>query len=480
MGVETEYGVACTVEGRRTLTPDEVARHLFFEIVGTYYSSNVFLANGGRLYLDVGNHPEYATAECDHPADLLAQDRAGTLVMNELVGHAQRRMAAEGVPGEVFLLKNNVDSSGNSYGCHENYLVERDLDLRVLADGVSAFLVTRQVLCGAGRIVREPDGSAIYCLSQRADLMWDVASSATTRSRPMINTRDEPHADPSRFRRLHVIVGDSNVAESSTLLKVGATDLVLRALEAGASPPRLIPANPAKAIRSISRDLTCATSYRTRDDGWVTPVEAQRAYHAYASAHVDAHGPAHDWDAIVLDLWDEVLCALEAGAPDRVSQHVDWVAKRALLDRGALRNGLDLQRDAADPRLAYLDLMYHDIDPARGLAARLETIGALQRWTTPEQVERARTDPPATTRALLRGRFVETARRHRRDHQVDWTHLRLDPSQFGRTVVLDDPFAVEDPRVDELIRAIEDAAAPVRVVDAASAASAVPAPSADD
>ncbi len=467
MGVETEYGVQCTDGGRRTLTPDEVARHLFYDLVSTHYSSNVFLVNGGRLYLDVGNHPEYATAECDSLADLLAQERAGTQMMNQLVAQAQDRMARDGTRGHVYLLKNNVDSGGASYGCHENYLVDRGLDLRVLAGGLAAFLVTRQLVCGAGRLVREPDGSARYCLSQRADLMWEVASSATTRSRPMINTRDEPHADATRFRRLHVIVGDSNMAESGTLLKVGATDLMLRALEAGVDAPAvatapgddhpaaLAPANPALAIRAINRDLTGRTPFETTDGRFVTPLEAQRACHALAASHLAAHGPANDWDHTVLGLWDEILSALEEDAPDRVAGHVDWIAKRALLARGAQRHGLDLERDAADPRLAFLDLLYHDIDPQRGLAYRLEAAGTLRRWTTPEQVERAMTDPPATTRALLRSRFLEAARRGRRDHQADWTHLRVDPSQFGPTVVLDDPFAASDPRVEELIAQLD-------------------------
>lgn len=491
MGVETEYGVQCTDAGRRTLTPDEVARHLFYDLVATHYSSNVFLANGGRLYLDVGNHPEYATAECDDLADVLAQERAGTRMMNELVVQAQARMARDGTPGQVYLLKNNVDSAGASYGCHENYLVDRGLDLRVLAGGLAAFLVTRQLVCGAGRLVREPDGSARYCLSQRADLMWDVASSATTRSRPMINTRDEPHADATRFRRLHVIVGDSNMAESGTLLKVGATDLMLRALEAGRPasagflastgaaastvlpaltgttgavgtagsghdhPVALAPANPAQAIRAINRDLTGRARYETADGRSLTALEAQRACHAFAAAHIAAHGSTRDWDDVVLNLWDEVLSALEDDAADRVAGHVDWIAKRAVLARGAQRHGLDLERDAADPRLAFLDLLYHDIDPERGLASRLESAGTLRRWTTHEQVDRAMTDPPATTRAALRSRFLIAARQHRRDHQADWTHLRVDPSQFGPSVLLDDPFAASDPRVDELIARLD-------------------------
>ena len=450
LGLETEYGVTCTLDGAKALTPDEVARYMFRGIVAQHRSSNVFLANGGRLYLDVGNHPEYATAECDTLPDLLAQDRAGMAIMHDLVRQAQDRMAEDGVRGDVYLFRNNVDSAGNSYGCHENYLVARTDDLHTLADALVPFLVTRQLICGAGRIVAEKDGSAQFCLSQRADVMWEGASSATTRSRPMINTRDEPHADAAAHRRLHVIVGDSNLAESSTLLKVASADLVLRALEAGARVPAVAPAHTAGAIRAVARDLTGRVTYRTADGRSVSAIEAQRAYHALAAAHLAEHGPGRPWDGQALALWDEVLTALESGRPHDVARHVDWIAKHALLTRQAARHGLAWD----DPRLAQIDLLYHDIDPARGLAARLETAGALHRWTTPGDVEDAVRRPPATTRAALRGAFVAAASARRREYTVDWTHLRLD-GQEGRTAICKDPFAATDSRVEHLLDLIE-------------------------
>ena len=221
-GLENEYGVTCTLRGQRRLSPDEVARYLFRRVVSWGRSSNVFLENGARLYLDVGSHPEYATPECDSIRDLVIHDKAGERILEGLVQSAEQRLREEGIRGEVFLFKNNTDSAGNSYGCHENYLVEREGDFSKFTDVLIPFLVTRQIYAGAGKVLQTARG-AMYCIAQRAEHIWEGVSSATTRSRPIINTRDEPHADAERFRRLHVIVGDSNMSEYATFLKVGAT-----------------------------------------------------------------------------------------------------------------------------------------------------------------------------------------------------------------------------------------------------------------
>ena len=219
-GIETEYGVTCTAQGQRRLSPDEVARYLFRRVVSWGRSSNVFLRNGARLYLDVGSHPEYATPECDDLIQLVTHDKAGERTLEGLLVDAERRLREEGIAGEVYLFKNNTDSAGNSYGCHENYLVGRQGEFSRIAEVLIPFLVTRQLICGAGKVLQTPRG-AVYCLSQRAEHIWEGVSSATTRSRPIINTRDEPHADAERYRRLHVIVGDSNMSETTTLLKTG-------------------------------------------------------------------------------------------------------------------------------------------------------------------------------------------------------------------------------------------------------------------
>ena len=210
-GIENEYGVTCTFDGQRRLTPDEVARYLFRKVVSWGRSSNVFLGNGSRLYLDVGSHPEYATPECDDVREAVIHDKAGERIIEGLVEDAQQRLAEEGIPGEIYVFKNNTDSAGNSYGCHENYCVGRAGEFQKISDVLIPFLVSRQITCGAGKVVTSSAG-AKFCVSQRADHIWEGVSSATTRSRPIINTRDEPHADAEKYRRLHVIVGDSNMS----------------------------------------------------------------------------------------------------------------------------------------------------------------------------------------------------------------------------------------------------------------------------
>jgi len=203
-GLENEYGVTCTFRGSRKLSPDEVARYLFRRVVSWGRSSNVFLRNGARLYLDVGSHPEYATPECDNISDLVVHDKAGERILEGLLVDADRRLREEGIAGDIYLFKNNTDSAGNSYGCHENYLVGRHGEFGRLADILIPFLVTRQVICGAGKVLQTPRG-AVYCVSQRAEHIWEGVSSATTRSRPIINTRDEPHADV--MQQLHDLAG---------------------------------------------------------------------------------------------------------------------------------------------------------------------------------------------------------------------------------------------------------------------------------
>src|SRR5207302_3378475 len=250
-GLENESGGTCPLRGQRRLSPDGVARYPFRRVVSWGRSSNVFLENGARLYLDVGSHPEYATPECDSVLDLVAHDKAGERILEALLAAAQVRLHEEGISGDVFLFKNNTDSAGNSYGCHENYLVARQGEFARMADVLIPFFVTRQVFCGAGKVLHGPRG-AQFCISQRAEHIWEGVSSATTRSRPIINTRDEPHADAERFRRLHVIVGDSNMSEYANFLKVGATSILLRMLEDPAAVLRdMTLENPIRAIREI-------------------------------------------------------------------------------------------------------------------------------------------------------------------------------------------------------------------------------------
>src|SRR5437773_8748938 len=289
LGLETEYGVTCTYRGQRRLSPDEVARYLFRRVVSWGRSSNVFLRNGARLYLDVGSHPEYATPECDSVPDLVMHDRAGERILEGLLVDAEKRLHDEGIAGEIYLFKNNTDSAGNSYGCHENYLVSRHGEFGRLADVLIPFLVTRQLICGAGKVLQTPRG-AVFCLSQRAEHIWEGVSSATTRSRPIINTRDEPHADAERYRRLHVIVGDSNMNECTTLLKVGSADLVLRMIEAGMPFKDLTLENPIRAIREISHDLTGTRPVRLAAGRTASALDIQTEYLNRAQDFAGGHG----------------------------------------------------------------------------------------------------------------------------------------------------------------------------------------------
>jgi proteasome accessory factor A len=445
-GIETEYGVTCTFRGQRRLSPDEVARYLFRRVVSWGRSSNVFLRNGARLYLDVGSHPEYATPECDAIRELVIHDKAGERILEGLLVDAERRLHEEGIAGDVYLFKNNTDSAGNSYGCHENYLVGRQGEFSRIADVLIPFLVSRQLIAGAGKVLQTPRG-AVFCLSQRAEHIWEGVSSATTRSRPIINTRDEPHADAERFRRLHVIVGDSSMAEPTTLLKVGTTELVLRLIEAGVVMRDMTLENPIRAIREISHDVTGRRTVRLTNGRDLSALEIQTEYYERAAAFVERRGLDEDpLITSVIDLWGRALTAVRTGDLSLVSQEVDWVAKYQLIERYRAKHDLDW----ASPRVAQIDLAYHDIRRDRGLYYLLERRGLMRRVATDLEIFQAKSVPPQTTRARLRGEFIRRAQERRRDFTVDWVHLKLN-DQAQRTVLCKDPFRSVDDRVERLI-----------------------------
>ena len=447
-GIENEYGVTCTFRGQRRLSPDEVARYLFRRVVSWGRSSNVFLRNGARLYLDVGSHPEYATPECDDVTELVAHDKAGERILEGLVVDAERRLRDDGIVGDVYLFKNNTDSAGNSYGCHENYLVTRQGEFGRLADVLIPFLVSRQIVCGAGKVLQTPRGT-VYAVSQRAEHIWEGVSSATTRSRPIINTRDEPHADAERYRRLHVIVGDSNMSETTTLLKVAATDLVLRMVEEGVVMRDLTLENPIRAIREISHDMTGRRRVRLVNGREASALEIQAEYLTRARDFVDRRDLATPVISRVLDLWERGLKAVESGDLSLVERELDWVIKYTLIERYRERHGLSW----GDPRIAQLDLAYHDIHRGRGLFHLLQQRGAVARVTCDVAIFRAKSVPPQTTRARLRGEFIKRAQERRRDFTVDWVHLKLN-DQAQRTVLCKDPFRSHDERVHRLIESM--------------------------
>jgi proteasome accessory factor A len=399
-GIETEFGVTCVADGQRKLSADEVARYLFRKVVSWGRSSNVFLRNGARLYLDVGSHPEYATPECDDVRELVIHDRAGERVLEGLIVDAERRLRDEGVEGQVFLFKNNTDSAGNSYGCHENYLVDRGGEFARIADVLIPYLVTRQILVGAGKVLTTPRGP-VYTFSQRADHIWEGVSSATTRSRPIINTRDEPHADADKYRRLHVIIGDANLAETSTYLKVGTTSLVLDLIEEGPQYGMdlsdLALARPVHAVHVISRDPSLRATVALADGRELTGLALQRIYLDRVAALLDRR----DLDpraTDVVETWARVLDLLERD-PMECAELLDWPAKLRLLDGFRQRENLGWSA----PRLQLVDLQYSDVRLDKGLYNRLVARGSMKRLVTEQQVLDAVDNPPTDTRAYFRG-----------------------------------------------------------------------------
>ena len=458
IGVETEYGITCapTTDGPPPMDADHAARELFDPVVQRSRSSNVFTRGGARLYLDVGSHPEFATAECDRLEDVLAQDRAGELVMADLAEQANTRLAATGVAGQIHLLKNNRDAEGNGFGCHENYLVRRRGDFWNDACTLVPHLVTRQILVGAGHIAADgntgPVGDGIrgYVFSQRADQMWDAVSSATTRARPLINTRDEPHADAERYRRMHVIVGDSNIAQGSTLLKVAGMDLLLDYLEHGGDLGDLALADPMRAIRDTCHDMSGGVLLERVDGRTITPLEMQAEHLGRLRDHVAQDIEVTALHTAALDLWERGLQALRLQQPELVDTELDWAVKQRLLTRYCQRHDTDL----TDPRVRRLALAYHDVSAGGGLRQRLEGAGLLRRFVDEETCRRAVDTPPATTRARLRGAVVARAEDLRRDVSVDWVGVRLDDGVCS-PVTLSDPFCAVDERIDALLESME-------------------------
>jgi proteasome accessory factor A len=377
----------------------------------------------------------------------VVHDKAGERILEHLVVSAEARLREEGIRGVIFLFKNNTDSAGNSYGCHENYLTSRRDDFGHYAEVLIPFFVSRQIYAGAGKVLQTARG-AMYCISQRAEHIWEGVSSATTRSRPIINTRDEPHADAERFRRLHVIVGDSNMSEYATFLKVGATSILLRMLEDPAVVLRdMTLENPIRAIREISHDTTCKRRVRLANGREASAFDIQSEYLSRAKRYQETKGlsPLEDQ---ALEMWEHCLKGIEKD-PWSLDRECDWVIKHSLIDRYRERNGVPLTH----PKVALMDLQYHDVSRERGLFYRMQDRGLVERICTDEAIETAVDEPPQTTRAKLRGEFIKRAKERRRDFTVDWVHLKLN-DQAQRTVLCKDPFKSKDERVEKLIASL--------------------------
>src|SRR3954453_13978103 len=446
-GLENEYGVTCTLRGQRRLSPDEVARYLFRRVVSWGRSSNVFLANGARLYLDVGSHPEYATPEGDSVHDLVVHDKAGERILEGLLASAEARLREEGVRGVVYLFKNNTDSAGNSYGCHENYLTSRRDEFGHYAEVLIPFFVSRQIYAGAGKVMQTARG-AMFSLSQRAEHIWEGVSSATTRSRPIINTRDEPHADAERYRRLHVIVGDSNMSEYATFLKVGTTSIMLRMLEEPNVVLRdMTLENPIRAIREISHDPTCKRKVRLANGREASALEIQGEYLTRALRYAEKRDLS-PLETQALSMWEHCLTQIEKD-PLGLDRECDWVTKYKLIEGYRAKHDLALNH----PKVALIDLQYHGVNRDRGLFYKMQDRGLVERICDDADIDTAVDLPPQTTRARLRGEFIRKAKERKRDYTVDWVHLKLN-DQAQRTVLCKDPFKSRDERVEKLIASL--------------------------
>ena len=361
--------------------------------------ANVILPNGARFYVDHA-HPEYSAPETTNPRDALRWDLAGDVI----VERAARLASAAGTGPAIRLYKNNTDGKGASYGSHENYLVQRSVPFADLVTTLTPFFVSRQVVAGAGRVGRGQDGSATgYQLSQRADFFEVEVGLETTLKRPIINTRDEPHADAEKYRRLHVIVGDANLAHVSGFLKVGTTSLVLAMAEAGFTTPQLAVERPVTALHRISHDPSLRTAVRLRDGRELTGVQLQLEYLDLATKFVDdRYGSDVDPDTReVLTRWESVLTRLERD-PSECARELDWVAKLGLVE--SYRDRDHLAWDS--PKLALVDLQWSDVRPGKGLYAQLLRLGRMERLVSEAEVAAAVDTPPEDTRAWFRGRCI--------------------------------------------------------------------------
>ncbi|MFC6044073.1 depupylase/deamidase Dop [Nocardioides hankookensis] len=414
--------------------------------------ANVILTNGARLYVDHA-HPEYSSPEVTTPLDAVRWDKAGELVMLD----AARR--AGQLPGgtPIVLYKNNTDNKGASYGAHENYLMRRTTPFGDIVRHLTPFFVSRQVVTGAGRVGIGQDGREHgFQLSQRADFFEVEVGLETTLKRPIINTRDEPHADPEKYRRLHVIIGDANLSEISTYLKVGTTSLVLAMIEDRFISTDLTVDGPVAGLRAISHDPSLQHRVRLTDGRELTGIQLQLEYLDLARKYVeDRYGADADEQTVdVLARWESVLDRLE-NDPMSLSRELDWVAKLNLLEQYRQRDGLDW----SDAKLQLIDLQYSDIRPEKGLYHRLVAGGRIERLLTDAAVEDAMHDPPEDTRAYFRGRCLEKYAEHVAAASWDSVIFDLPGRESLQRVPTIDPLRGSKAHVGELLDRSETAEA---------------------
>lgn len=358
---------------------------------------NSVLENGARFYVDHA-HPEYSTPECGDPLEATLHDKAGEVIL-----HRAALGAAEFQPDgrRVLIHKNNSDGKGNSYGAHENYLVDRDVPFGRIAQAIQPFLVSRQILSGSGKVGSEHNRPHVdYQLTQRADFFEEEIGLETTLKRPIINTRDEPHADPAKYRRFHVIFGDANLNEIQTFVKLGSTSLMLMALEADALDEPMVLEDPVGAVTAVSHDMSFTEPLTLATGGTTTALEMQWRYLSTLESFVAESSASPVYKNVLVE-WRKLLTDLEHGWRN-VADRLDWAAKLRVIEGYRERDGLEW----SNPKLRLLSLQFHDVDPARGLYHRLVAAGRTRRLFTDREVESAVAHPPASTRAWFRGEAI--------------------------------------------------------------------------
>ena len=446
-GLENEYGIICTSDrcGGKARSIQNAVMYLFREIISGRMYPDVFLENGARFYQDIGCHPEYATPECDNVVDLVTHDKAGERIIERLSVSAEKKMREDGFLGKISVFKNNTDTPGNTYGCHENYLMDRRISFRQLASQLIPFFVTRQIFAGAGKVLSTNRGG--YAISQRAQHIREEISIATTSARGIINTRDEPHADREKYRRLHVIVGDSNMSELATFLKVGTTGIVLRMIEDNFIRERFALRDSVQAIQHISEDITCTCQIELESGKRLSAVELQWQYLDCARKYFQQveSDPVTDQ---VMDRWEYVLNCLETN-PLQLGKELDWVIKKNLIETYV--NSRNLKWDSS--KVLMLDLQYHNIRPDIGLYYKLERSKLVKRIVTDEQVDKAMHVPPDTTRAKFRGRFVKLANERKILCGVNWSYIQL-YEPYQKLFLSPDPLQAEYEEASRMIYSI--------------------------
>ncbi len=405
---------------------------------------NKILANAGRLYVD-GAHPEYSTPECSNPREVVAYERAGDTLVAECLASLNTSVGRD----EFLVYRNNSDGKGNSFGYHENYLISRSIPFTHIGRVLLPFFVSRPIFCGAGKIGAENGTDPTsYQISQRADFLECEYDLNTMVNRPIINTRDEPHTQQAQFRRLHVIVGDANMCEISTFLKVGTTAILIDMLENQGTLPQIELADPVKSVKQVSRDLTVKTSLALKNGQHTTALAIQ---HAFLNAAHEFY-TTRELSPITKDVlirWESVLERLEQD-PIALNREIDWVAKHALIESYKDRKRCSWQ----DPRVAMIDLQYHDIRPANGLYYTLERTGKMERLTHDEEIQRARQAAPAQTRAFFRGACLKQFAQQ--VYGMSWTSVLLESSD-GRIkrIPLMDPHRGTQSLTQELFQDID-------------------------